>query len=198
MKKSVILASAVLIAGAGMAKKTLDHDCFDSWERLYNHSISNNGEWASFSVNPQEGDGTLTFYNTSNGRRVEIPRGYSPAFSADSRYAFALVKPLFKATRQAKIDKKKDFDLPQDSLAIVELSSGKVTKIADVISYKTGKDGGEWVAWLSCDTTLVKPAALKDKKSGRPLVVRHLSNGTSKTINWVDSYLFSNDAPNLP
>lgn len=197
MKKSVILASAVLIAGAGMAKKTLDHDCFDSWERLYNHSISNNGEWASFSVNPQEGDGTLTFYNTSNGRRVEIPRGYSPAFSADSRYAFALVKPLFKATRQAKIDKKKDFDLPQDSLAIVELSSGKVTKIADVISYKTGKDGGEWVAWLSCDTTLVKPAALKDKKAGRPLVVRHLSNGTSKTINWVDSYLFSNDGSKL-
>ena len=79
----------------------------------------------------------------------------------------------------------------------MELSSGKVTKIADVISYKTGKDGGEWVAWLSCDTTLVKPAALKDKKSGRPLVVRHLSNGTSKTINWVDSYLFSNDGSKL-
>ena len=28
-------------------------------------------------------------------------------------------------------------------------------------------------------------------------MVRHLSNGTSKTINWVDSYLFSNDGSKL-
>lgn len=198
MKKFTSLIIAAMLVPAGtMAKKQLDHTCFDSWKSVVNHGLTRNGLWESFSVNPQEGDGILYFRNTSSGRVVEIPRGYLPAFTADGKWAVARIKPFYSDTRKAKIAKKKDFDLPQDSLAIIDLSKLTVEKIPSVISYKTGKDGGDWVAYKSCDTTYIKPASLKDKKAGKPLVVRHLPSGKTKVMKWVDAYTFSNDGSKL-
>lgn len=198
MKKTILLTAAAMLSLGGVsAKKVLSHEDFDRWEMLTNHAVSNNGNWASFSVNPQEGDGVLTFYNTVNGKKIEIARGYRPTFSADGKWAFALIKPFFADTRQAKIDKKKGFDMPQDSLAIVNLISNSVEKVGNVISYKTGKDGGEWLAWLSCDTAYIKPDKLKDKECGRPMVVRDLARGTSKVEKWVKNYVFSTDGRKL-
>lgn len=186
-----------LTAAGAQAKKALDHDSFDSWNLVRNLPLSNSGEWAAFTVNPQEGDGVLTIYNTRNGRRIEIPRGASPAFTADSRWAVAMVKPLFADTRKAKIDKKKGFDMPQDSMAIVDLRKGSVTMVPRVIGFALGREGGDWLAYQSCDTTLISPKALKDKEAGRPLVIRHLPSGATKTVNWSRDYLFSRDGSRL-
>ena len=125
--KNTLLALSLLagIATASGEKKVLDHTDFDRWEKVTNNSISNNGVWASYVVNPQEGDGTLYFYNTAKGNKIEIRRGYHPAFTADGNWAFALIRPLYEETRSAKIAKKKDFDLPQDSLAIIKWESRK-------------------------------------------------------------------------
>ncbi len=60
----------------GLAKKTLDHSDFDRWEKVTNYSLSDNGVWAAFAINPQEGDGTLYFHNTSKGNQIEIKRDY--------------------------------------------------------------------------------------------------------------------------
>ena len=194
MKKTAAIGAIALMLTAGgslQAKKALDHSDFDAWKSVRNMSISNSGEWAAYIVQPQEGDGVLTLRNTRSGKEINVERGYMPRFTADSRWAVALIKPLYQQTRQAKIKKKKDFDAPQDSLAIVDLKSGTVEKIARVISYKIGKDGGDWLAYLSSDTAYIKPKALKDKKSGKPLIVRNLPAGKSKTINWVKDYAMS-------
>ena len=196
-KQSLICALALMMASAGIpyvfAKKTLGHDDFDAWKSVRNMPLSDSGEWASFIVQPQEGDGTLTFRNTKSGKEINIQRGHSPRFTADSRWGIALIKPLFKDSRQAKIDKKKDFDAPQDSLAIIDLKTGRVEKIANVISYKIGKKGGDWLTYLSCDTSYIKPKALKDKEAGKPLVIRHLPSGKQKTLRWVKDYAMAND-----
>ncbi len=173
------------------AKKALGHDDFDNWKLVSNHLLTRDGSWGAYSVNPQEGDGILTFYNSKSNKKIEIARGYKPAFTADGRWAVAQIKPFFADTRKAKIDKKKDFDLPQDSLAIVNLATGKVEKIPSVISYKLGKEGGDWLAYQSCDTTLISPKGLKDKKVGRPLIVRHLPSGNQTTLKWAKEYVMS-------
>lgn len=198
MKKHIFIALAMAFSFSQTdAKKVLSHDDFDFWEKLTNYSISNNGRWGACAVNPQEGDGILYLYDTSTGKKIAIPRGDSPSFTADSKWAVVKIKPFFADTRKGKIDKKKGFDLPQDSLAIVNLADGKIEKIGNVISYKIGKDGGDWVAWLSCDTTLISSKALKDTKAGRPLIMRNLSNGMSRTLTWVKDYVFSKDGTKL-
>lgn len=200
MKKLLPIA-ALLLGAASIAavaeKKPLDHDAFDSWKSVKVLPLSNNGDWSAFTIDPQEGDGVLVLRNNRKGTRIEIPRGYKPSFSADSRYAVALIKAPFAETRQAKIKKKKDFDLPQDSLAIVDLRTGKVEKIGNVSSYLTGEKGGDWVAWLSSDTAYIKPKMLKDKKSGAPLLVRRLSGGDVKKVKWVTDYTMSKDGSRL-
>lgn len=195
--KKFIFALALATALSVGAKKQLDHDAFDSWNGVQIFPLSNNGSWGAYAVNPQEGDGRLIFRNVNKGSDIVINRGYSPCFSADSKWAAALVKPLFADTRQAKIDKKKDFDMPQDSLAIINLLTGKVEMIPQVSSFKMSKEGGDWIAYLSCDTTYIASKALKDKKSGQPLLVRNLHQGTIKMIPWVKDYAFSRGGQRL-
>lgn len=179
------------------AKKPLDHSSFDNWKKVSNHSLSNDGKWAAFSVNPQEGDGVLTIRNTQSSKEINIPRGQGIAFTSDSRWALANIKPLFKDTRQAKIDKKKSHEMPQDSLAIVDLKNASVTKIPFTKGFKIGKKGGEWVAFSSCDTTLTKDIKLSDKDAGLPLVVRNLATGDSKVYPYIGNYSFSEDGKRL-
>ena len=193
MKKTVFIFAAIAFIAFGMKaeKKKLTHDDFDRWEKVTNNSVSNNGDWTAFAVNPQEGDGVLSFCNTKTAKKIDIPRGYSPKFTADSKWAIALIKAPFAETRQAKIEKKKDLKLPQDSLVVINLTTGELWKTPNVASYKIGKDGGDWVAWMSVDTLYTPKKNLDDKKAGKTLVIRHLTDGLEKTIKNVSSYDFS-------
>lgn len=199
MKKILsLLLGGLLFSGLTLtAKKPLDHDAFDSWQLVKNQTISRDGQWAVFAVDPQEGDGVLSFANTRNNKRIDIPRGYKADVSPDGRWGFALIKPEFAVTRQAKIDKKKDDEKPKDSLAIIDLTRLTVEKIPFVSGYKISEEGSEWLAYQSCDTSLISPKALKDKEVGRPLVIRTPSGNRSKTINWVKDYVFTKDGKRL-
>lgn len=188
MKKILLAATALALTAGATAKKALDHDAFDSWKSVNNSAMTRDGAWSAFIVSPQEGDGVLTIRNTRSGKEIVIPRGYKPQFTSDGRWLIASVKPLFAATRQAKIDKKKPHEMPLDSLAIIDLRSGERQMLPAVAGFKTGKEGGDWVAYTSLDTIHIKPAALKDKEGGRPLVIRHLPTGREKVIKNVSAY----------
>lgn len=198
-KRYIVLAVAgIIAAGAATgAKKMLDHTSFDAWKGVWNTGISNNGEWAAYAVDPQAGDGVMYFYNTRTGKKLEIARGYKASFTADGKWGLALIKPEYSKTRKAKIDKKKDLDLPQDSLAIVNLSNMTVEKIPYVLSYKIGQKGGDWVAYSTCDTTYLPPKLMKEKDAAKPLVVRHLPTGVQKVTKWVDKYVFDRNGSKL-
>lgn len=198
MKKQFLLFGLALFVAVGvMAKKPLDHDAFDSWQSVRVASMSNNGQWAAYMVNPQEGDGMLSFRNTANGKTVNIPRGYRPVFSADGNWAVALIKAPFQVTRKAKIAKKKGYDLPQDTLAIVNLRNGKVEKKPNVTNFSLSPDGSNWVVYTSVDTTYITPKALKDKNAGKPLIALNLSSGKQKVVKWVKNFVLSRDGMNV-
>lgn len=194
-----LLVIAVFISAACniSAKKPLDHDSFDGWEKVTDHSLSPDGAWASYSVNPQEGDGTLYLRSTSSKREILIPRGYDPVFTADSRRLIAKIKPLYQDTRKAKIDKKKDFDLPQDSLVIVELMSGDITRIPRLSAVVVPENGSGWIAYTVSDTCVSNRINLKDKEVGLPMVVRRLATGDTLVMPYVKEFVMSKDGTRL-
>jgi hypothetical protein len=56
---------------------------------------------------------------------------------------------FFKDTRDARIKKSRPDDMPKDSLAILELGTDKLTKVARVRSYKFPDESNNgWMAYL--------------------------------------------------
>ena len=200
MKKILLLAGLLTVSGLASAqKKPLDHTVYDSWQSVGATSISPKGNVISYEVNPQEGDGMLTFRVLGKkGRVIEIERGYQARILDSETHAVCLIKPEFAKTRQARIDKKKPDDMPKDSLAVIDLRSGAVTKFAQVKGYKMAKYATDAFAFVSADTTFLHKEDRKKKdRLGNPLVVYHFADAHLDTLQQVEQYQFSKDGNTL-
>ena len=107
MQKTFTILFLCLASTAFAQKKPLDHSVYDSWENIASKQLSNNGLWAAFSIAQQEGDSKLTFNSIPSNTKIVVPRAGMLKFSADSKYAAFLIKPVYADTRMAKIKKKK-------------------------------------------------------------------------------------------
>ena len=155
MRKLLCIPALLLVGLHGMAqKKPLTHAVYDGWQSINERYISSNGKWVVYTITPQEGDATLVIQASDNSYKKEIPRGYAAAITEDSRFVICKIRPLFAATRDAKIRKKKPDEMPKDSLAIVELGKDSVQRIPRIKSCKTPEKGtGQWMAYL-CEKSL--------------------------------------------
>ncbi|BAV04598.1 Prolyl oligopeptidase family protein [Filimonas lacunae] len=129
-------------------KKPLDHSVYDSWQSISEKQISNNGRYVVYTVSPQEGDANLVIQQADGTRLVEIARGYAAKITNDNGFVICKIKPAFKDTRDARIKKKKPEEMPKDSLAIYNLSTKSLVKVALVKSFKVPEDGSGWLAYL--------------------------------------------------
>ena len=177
-------------------KKPLDHSVYDSWQAVANVNISPAGNVVSYEVNPQEGDGMLYLkVMGKKGREVVIPRGYRARITDNEKYAVCLIKPEFQKTRRAKIDKKKPDQMPKDSLAVIDLTTGSLTKFPKVKDFKMGRHALDGFAFSTTDTSAVMPAKARKKKEqlGNPLLVYHWADARIDTLQNIDKYEVSRD-----
>lgn len=56
-------------------KMSLSHDDYENWKTLTRQQLSPDGNWASWEVNPQQGDGMLYLRELETGRKDSIARG---------------------------------------------------------------------------------------------------------------------------
>ena len=160
MKKLLFLPFYIVFLSATAQKKPLDHTVYDGWQSIADRTISNDGNYLTYSIVPQEGDGVLFIQSANGVYKKEINRGYGPVITEDSRFLICRIKPTFKETRDAKIKKKKAEDMPKDSLVIIELGKENLLKIPRLKSFKLPDDSGKWLAYL-----LDKPLLESGKKS---------------------------------
>ena len=196
----IILAVAALSLPLNAQKKPLDHTVYDSWQSVANMNLSPAGNVISYEVNPQEGDGVLTIrVMGKKGREITIPRGYRARIADNEKFAVCLIKPEFQKTRRAKIDKKKADEMPKDSLAVINLATGEITKYAQVRDFKMGKHAVDAFAFSTTDTSYVQPAKDRKKKEklGNPLLVYHWAEGKVDTLQNIDKYEVSQDGRQL-
>ncbi|MBF9237301.1 S9 family peptidase [Hymenobacter sp. BT683] len=185
-------------------KKPLDHSVYDKWESVANPKISNNGKYVLYQVKPQQGDAMLYIKTAANRTLRQVSRGDSALFTADSKYVVFSIKPLYKDVRQAKIKKKKLEDMPKDSLGILALETGKLTKFANVKSFQVAEKASV-LAFLATkpplkDDKTKAPAdtlkkltddLLEAKKAGAALTVVNLLNGNVREFAAATDYQLS-------
>ena len=198
MKRIILFTALLALTGTLWAqKKPLDHDVYDSWQAVSGTVLSPSGKVLSYAVNPQEGDGTLfvRIDGKKGARTLEIPRGYQIKLTDNDLYAVCLIKPEFQKTRRAKIKKLTGDKLPQDSLAVIDLTSGAIVrKFPNVKSYQMGLHATDQFAFSTIDTVFRKKA---DKDKGTTVAVYHFANGSLDTLRCIDKYAFSKDGRTL-
>ena len=179
---AILAAAATALSGVFMSpqaraqKKPLDHDVYDSWQSVSGVTLSDDGSAMVWSVNPQEGDGTLYARKISTGKKgkkpsgqsgaeLAIPRGYQPTLSPDGRWLVCRIKPEFAKTRQERIAKKKRDEIAKDTLAVVDLISMNIKKFPSVESYSSGKFGMPFIAYKSSWSEAAKNVGAKAKEA---------------------------------
>lgn len=188
MKHLPLLALLAFALSAQAQKKPLDHSVYDSWQHIAANALSADGKILTYQVDPQEGDGTLFVRNRQTKKVISIPRGHKAQVLDDGIRMICLIKPLFKQTRQAMIQKKSPEDMPKDTLAVVNLQTGQIKKFGHVLSHSMGKLAVGAVAFSVGDTTLIPKKERKGKDNGKPLLVYYLANGRIDTLKHVDQF----------
>lgn len=164
------------------AKQALDITDFASWNLLVNPVISNNGTMIAYEQNPQRGDGMLIIHYDASAPDT-ILRGNRAAFGPENDFIVCHVKQSEDTIRQAKLDKVKKEDMPQDSLAILRFQPGEVVKFPRVKSYKIPEESARWIAFtvepepVPKDTTSRETKKNNGKQEGDDLVLFQVSTG---------------------
>jgi dipeptidyl aminopeptidase/acylaminoacyl peptidase len=201
------------IQNQSIQKKPLDHSVYDSWKEIPFKALTNDGNFAVFTINPQEGDGKAVFYNLATNAQDSVKRAENILLTFDSRFAVFKIKPQHKLVKDLRRQKKKKEDLPKDSLGIFSFASKSVEKIAEVKSYRIPEKEGSWLAYQveakkdpkpktdSKEKTKSEEKRPEEKKSrkkkinnddnGYTLVLRRLASKKEISFGYVKDYAFA-------
>jgi dipeptidyl aminopeptidase/acylaminoacyl peptidase len=174
-KAILFLVAASVYAAFSFAqnpKKKIDHTAYDQWQSVRNSQISSNGNHVVFEVNPQIGDGYLYLVNTTTNTTDSISRGYDARFFDGGNFVLFRIKPAYEQTRKAKLAKKKEDDLPKDSVGVFDMQQRKILK-----KFPLSKTYGvrEESKWAVIHHFKMKEIPSKKKKKKAPVIT---SEGT--------------------
>ena len=176
---TVAALASLFAGGASAQKKPLDHDAYDSWQRVSSVYLSDDGKILSYQVSEQEGDNYVVVRSLATGKELRLERasGFEASQAAD--FAVCKISPAYALTRQAKIDKKKKDEMPKDTVAVINLKTFEVTRLPDVSGAEVGFDAAPFVFASKED---------KDAKDSKLLIVHSTATGQNDTIRNVASF----------
>jgi dipeptidyl aminopeptidase/acylaminoacyl peptidase len=215
-------------------KRALTHQDYDSWRSIVAQQVSRDGKFVAYAYMPQDGDGEIVARNIATGVDWRAPRGYRPpvpppddpgtniaefqaeqarllrpVFTADSRFLVFSVEPTKAELNKAKKEKRKPEDMPRNGLSIMDLSTGTVTRVEKVKSFRVPEDGSGFIAYLFEPTPEQKPVdksaepaprpgrSAKKKEYGSELVLLNTATGAERKFNDVLDFTISRDAKTL-
>ena len=162
MKKLLLLATVLLFSVSTFAAKPpLDHSVYDGWKSVSGLTVQNDGDWARWTVAPQEGDVVLHLYNVKTGKTYDVERALGAKISEDGKKVVFRIVPKFQETRQAKIDKKKPNEMPKDSLGILDLATGRIERYPMVKNVRISDKLNSFVVFQDADKPAPKPEPKK-------------------------------------
>lgn len=206
----LVAAAAFVPLGAlraqAPAKRPLDHDVYAIWDTIGSPAISNDGGWALYSLIGYDRDGELRVRSTSSDTEHRIPRATGARFDAGTRAALFLIKPAREATRSTRNQDSRRATR-SDTLGILDLRTGEVTRIPAVRSFQIPGEAGGWVAYLlerSTERTGDRDSASRRRgrhggvsTAGAPLVLRNLETGAEYRFENVTSYALADNGRRL-
>ncbi len=158
------------------AKRALTHQDYDSWRSIQGQTLSRDGKFIAYAVIPQDGDGeivvrnlaTTTEFRSGRGWRpptppptgdgaeptAGLPGGFGqnpatrPRITADNRFAIFTIEPNKADVLKARKERKAPDAMPKNTLGIMDLSNGQVTRVERVKNFQIPEEAGGYIAYL--------------------------------------------------
>jgi dipeptidyl aminopeptidase/acylaminoacyl peptidase len=187
------VAPATLDAQQG--RRIVDHDVYEQWRTIGSRAISPDGRWVLYTLEGETADTELVFQEVQSERAIRVLRGAGAQFTRDGGFALYTIRPDTAVVREAREARTPAAQMPRDTLAILALQSGVVTKIADVRSWRAPSDVGGWVFYhLDPQGSLAEGAEGEAAPRNGTLVMRNLQSGAETRFPDVASFTLPGDA----
>ncbi|HSJ10887.1 MAG TPA: hypothetical protein VK928_13270, partial [Longimicrobiales bacterium] len=203
---TLLLAAAALVAprDAAAQKTVLDHDAYEVWDTIGGATLSRDGQWVLYHRLRYDRDGSLVVRATSAATEHVFARGTGGSFDAGSGYVVFTIRAARDSVLAARRARRRPDQMPKDTLAILELATGRVTKVPATRSFSLPEEGGGWLAY-QLERPGPAPAAgganaprpARTKENGSPLVIRELATGNERRVDDVASFTLSRDGRRL-
>ncbi|MAL18407.1 MAG: acylaminoacyl-peptidase [Balneola sp.] len=205
----------VMLAEVGTAqnKVPLTYKDFDQWKSISGQTLTPDGRFLIYALNPQEGDGAIKVQNLRNNKEVSHARGERFEVSYDGRTLVHFITAPYDMVRQALIDGEKPDEKFDDTLAVYSIYEGDLETFPEVGSFKLPERSGVWLAYLYDRDTEEKKAESETDVEGesaddadstttetiieQELVLRNLETGEETMIEYVEDYFFSRHGERL-
>lgn len=192
---ALALGCWLMTSPAAWAQKIpLKHEIYNDWQSFDDITVSPDGQWLHYQINPAKGDGTWFVVGSDNLSRDSFPR-VKEAQYVEVAQAFALrLSPFYDSLRLAKLAKVKKEKLPQDSLVIWYPTSGEQLAYANLSAFSV-PEAGNWLAFttkMPKDTTKKKKGKkTKGAKDNKLLTLLNVSTKEEQQFENVRSFKLS-------
>lgn len=122
-------------------KKILGPEVYNSWNRVGDIQLSQDGKFAVYSVKPYRGDGFLFMVDLENGKKDSVARGYEPKFEGTGNVISFKIHPGFDTLRKVELAKVNKDKWPKDSLGIWFLSQDSLVKFSQLKEFRLSEKG---------------------------------------------------------
>jgi dipeptidyl aminopeptidase/acylaminoacyl peptidase len=200
---AIALAPASTVA---QSKRVLDHHVYEMWDTIGGETLSPDGRWALYNRLRYDRDNALVVRATRGEAMHVFERGAGARFDDGSAFAVFLLNPARDSVLAARRERRRADQMPRDTLAILDLSSGAVTRVPAVRAFALPEHGGGWLAYqleragAAADRAAggeADAAPARRREPGAPLVVRNLVTGDERRIDDVSAFVFSRDGRRL-
>ncbi|MEM8710422.1 MAG: prolyl oligopeptidase family serine peptidase [Planctomycetota bacterium] len=131
-----------------LGRRALQHEDYDSWNRVTGAVLSRDGRWAGFSIRPAKGQVTLKIREVKTQKEYSVAGGSRLRFSHDSRYAAYMIQPDPEVVKSLRKKGKKSSELPKAKLQILDLVEDRHVTLQDVRSMTMPEEGSGWIAYV--------------------------------------------------
>ncbi|MCF8223435.1 MAG: prolyl oligopeptidase family serine peptidase [Bacteroidales bacterium] len=213
MKKSNIFLLLLIfllssITQVHSQKKVLTHDDIESWNRITEKIISDDGEYVAYKTEPWRGNSKVFLCNYKGDRLFESECGTDINISGDSDYFIFTIQPEYEHVRQLKLAKTKKEDMPSDILAVYSINSGAVDSIKDFKNYKIPDKWSSYIVYqLNAGNGDVENSEDGEEgdgdvkkesgKNGFELHLRNLNTGKQHSWPFVKEYFLAEESEKL-
>ncbi len=176
MKKTVILSLLMALISINLAaqKKDLTREDYDQWQNLGYYTISNDGNWISYSISPVEGNDTLFIISSDKETEYKLGLCSSPSFSDDSRWLAARKGYSEEETEKMREQNKQI----QNKLLLLNLNNGDMRVFDDIQRFTISKDS----------KLLIMSGYTAEKSKSYDLYIHDLESGIMKNIGNVSEH----------